>query len=94
MAPQVCAGFRVWGEEGLERAWFRDPKPLHPSPQAVPFARRVELFRALLEEDKRRGGYGRSIHEGGVPPVQVGAGRRMAGVRWVKGEGRGHPVHV
>ena len=39
----------------------------------MPFARRVELFRALLEEDKCHGGYSRTVHEGGVPPVKVRA---------------------
>ena len=39
----------------------------------MPFSRRVELFRALLEEDKRHGGYSRAVHEGGVPPVKVRA---------------------
>ena len=49
---------------------------LRTAPQAVPFSRRVELFRALLEEDKRYGGYSRTVAEGGVPPVKVCAGLR------------------
>lgn len=44
---------------------------LRTAPQAVPFAQRVELFRAMLEEDKRRGSYDRALYEGGVPPIKV-----------------------
>lgn len=44
---------------------------LRTSPQALPFARRVDLFRALLAEDKAQGRYDRPAFEGGARPIQV-----------------------
>ncbi|GLI64228.1 hypothetical protein VaNZ11_007426 [Volvox africanus] len=44
---------------------------LRVSPQAVPFSRRVDLLRALLAEDKRRGGWELPRHAGGLQPIKV-----------------------
>ncbi|GAX84732.1 hypothetical protein CEUSTIGMA_g12154.t1 [Chlamydomonas eustigma] len=43
---------------------------LKAAPHAIPFGRRVELFRALLEEDKKHGKHDRSVHEGGSLPIK------------------------
>lgn len=45
-------------------------------PQAIPYSHRIFIFRALLEEDKRRGGYGLPVHEGGTPPIKVSIRRQ------------------
>jgi hypothetical protein len=45
-------------------------------PQAIPYSHRIFIFRALVEEDKRRGGYGKPVHEGGQPPVKVSIRRQ------------------
>lgn len=44
---------------------------LRSAPQAVPFARRVDLLRALLAHDARTHGFNRPVYEGGAPPIQV-----------------------
>ncbi|GIL45377.1 hypothetical protein Vafri_2627 [Volvox africanus] len=44
---------------------------LRMSPQAVPFSRRVDLLRALLAEDKRRGRWEVPGHAGGLQPIKV-----------------------
>ncbi|GIL94061.1 hypothetical protein Vretimale_394 [Volvox reticuliferus] len=44
---------------------------LRVSPQAVPFSRRVDLLRALLAEDKRRGRWEVPRHAGGLQTIKV-----------------------
>ena len=45
-------------------------------PQAIPYSHRIFIFRAMIEEDKRRGGYGKPVHEGGHPPIKVSIKRQ------------------
>ncbi|MEW5298302.1 MAG: hypothetical protein WDW36_001442 [Sanguina aurantia] len=44
---------------------------IRTAPQSVPFSRRVDLFRALLAEDKRRGGWHVAHYDGGAAPVKI-----------------------
>lgn len=62
-AMQAASGVRPSSMAALLRA----------APQTVPFARRVDLLRAVLAYDKRAGRYDLPAYEGGVPPLKAGA---------------------
>lgn len=63
---------------------------LRASPQAVPFDRRVDLFRAVLALDKAQGRWDRPTHDPlAQPPIKVGVAGRGAGRR--EGEERVRP---
>ena len=44
---------------------------LAEAPQCVPFALRVEVFRALVAAERARGRWGFPPADGGAPPLQV-----------------------
>lgn len=44
---------------------------LAAAPQCVPFAQRLEVFRATLAEDKARGGFAAPVAQGGAPPIKA-----------------------